>query len=646
MNWKTILNPFERYSEKELALTGILTLLLSVVLFWWLQQTNDGIYHIGPDPNLSFRQAIAEAITYTLLVSILLFIPGRIANPKTRVIDILNATLIHRIPLTLGIPLIRIPFIKNAFENIRQAYTNNTLHIPSASDLLIMLTVATLMLALFIYALILLVNGFKTAAHIKKPVYYFLFAAALIVSEIIYRSFLYPCLSTSLLFGQSIAGSWQGNLDISAGRTIPLVIHIEQSGDSLKAVMDSPAQGVKEIPVDRTAFDSNLLRFELHALKIQYAGALQGDSIAGTFTQAGYALPLVLRKNKNGNKPFYHRPQEPQPPFSYHTEAVGFKNTTQGNRLAGTLTTPTAGQDFPVVVMITGSGAQNRDEELFGHKPFLVIADYFANHGIGSLRLDDRGVGGSEKGKADPTSADFATDIHSAVEYLVQRGFKNTGLLGHSEGGVIAPIVATKNPNVKFMILMAGLGVTGAELNVQQIRLLNKVMGATDATAEKRAAETQVVVNAILKYRQPELGTELEKIYSRIFLPDSMQQNAREKNDFIRQQLSRASAPWFVFLTRYNPNDYLTCIKIPVLALNGSLDVQVAAKENLAGIKAGLEKAGNKNFEVKELPGLNHLFQEAGTGAPSEYAQIEQTMAPAVLELMTRWILKNAGTKH
>ncbi|MCF3109716.1 alpha/beta hydrolase [Niabella sp. CC-SYL272] len=453
-----------------------------------------------------------------------------------------------------------------------------------------------------------------------------------------YLFFFLTGLCPAWLFAQSVTGNWQGNLNLPNGILLPLVFHIEQSADSLRSTMDSPAQGAKGIPVGHTHFTNDTLQFEAHSLNIQYTGKLQNDSITGTFTQSGHAFPLVLKKSKDGNKPFYNRPQEPKPPFAYYSEDLYFKNEEQGNQLAGTLTTPEHKKDCPVVVLITGSGAQDRNEELFGHKPFLVIADYFARHGIGTLRLDDRGIGGSEKGKDGATSADFATDISSAVNYLAARGFRQIGLVGHSEGGMIAPITATKNKKVQFIISMAGPGIPIDSLMLSQLKASFKGL--------KNVSETDLNTSIRLAQKAYAVAKLYTGIHLKADLTDTLLQHFPQAPDMARAMAQTVSMPWFTYFIKFNPQDYIRQLKIPVLAINGSLDVQVDASENLAGWKTGLEKAGNRRTAIKELEGLNHLFQQAVTGTVAEYAQIEQTMAPEVLELMTGWILKNTVIKH
>ena len=282
--------------------------------------------------------------------------------------------------------------------------------------------------------------------------------------------------------------------------------------------------------------------------------------------------------------------------------------------------------------MITGSGAQDRNEEMFEHKPFLVIADYLAKKGIATLRLDDRGIGDSEKGEEDATSADFATDINSAVNYLVKNGYKNIGLIGHSEGGMIAPMVANRNKNVKFLILLAAPGIPIIELTLDQ----NKKLAESANLPQAAIDEVLSIKSKTFTYARNYNGKDFKADFTKYLQENYPNMSAQEREPYIAQM----SSPWFQYFIKFNPDDYLSKVKIPVLAVDGSLDLQVSAKENLAGIKKSLTKAGNKNFEIVEFEGLNHLFQTATTGNPSEYGQIEETFSPKVLDKISSWILQ------
>lgn len=445
----------------------------------------------------------------------------------------------------------------------------------------------------------------------------------------------------SNLFSQEIIGSWKGELEVP-GTKLPLIFNIRQNGTGLSTTMDSPMQGAKDMPTDNTSFINKELIVDAKKFGISYKGKLENETITGSFIQGGASLPLNLSRRKEGES-VLNRPQTPKPPFNYTIEEVSFTNPTDKNTLAGTLTTPSNKKDFPVVVLISGSGQQNRDSEIFGHKSFWVIADDFAKKGIGVLRVDDRGTGGSNGINMDVTTQNFAGDTNSAVEFLAQKGFKNIGLIGHSEGGIIAPMVASKNPKVKFVISMAGPGVPIEELMVLQANAIAKASGATEEELKSGEETNRKIYSLIKNYNGNNLTGEVQKLFASEIqkMPKEQQPDAMEIDKITLAEAKKVTISWYIYFLKINPDAYWSKLQIPVLALNGSKDLQVISKENLAGIKASLEKAKNKRFETLEYPNLNHLFQEAKTGTVEEYAQIEQTISPQVLDKMSSWILKN-----
>jgi pimeloyl-ACP methyl ester carboxylesterase len=388
--------------------------------------------------------------------------------------------------------------------------------------------------------------------------------------------------------------------------------------------------------------ESNL-SFKTSAAGIEYSGLVKDANINGTFKQNGREFPLSFGREKI-EKTVYKRPQEPKPPFSYISEEVTFLNVRDSIYLAGTLTMPSSGQGFPVVVLISGSGPQNRDEELLGHKPFLVLADHLTKNGIAVLRYDDRGVGKSKGNFGKATSADFATDVSAAVQYLKTRkeiDGKKIGLIGHSEGGMIAPMVAADTKDIGFIVLLAGTGVPGKDIIILQQQLIAKAEGVV---SEKDLAETAAFTEEIAKIVTSGKDEKTVSIEFIDFLkstwqklPDSSKKIYGTEAVFLMQS-AQMNTPWMRFFMAYDPATVLEKIRIPVLALNGSKDLQVWPAQNLPAIEKALKKAGNKKYTVKELPGLNHLFQECITGAPSEYEKIEMTIAPGVLDEINRWI--------
>jgi pimeloyl-ACP methyl ester carboxylesterase len=461
---------------------------------------------------------------------------------------------------------------------------------------------------------------------------------ALIAVIIIIPSFVLPQ-------EKGIEGFWLGSLKVS-GINLRIVFHITKAGEgSYKATMDSPDQGAKDIPVEKVTFADNKVKIEMPNIQGVYDGTLsaEGTKLNGTWTQAGRVFPLDLDKTE---KPVVlNRPQEPKPPFPYNSEDVSYVNKTEGDTLAGTFTFPKEGGPFAAVVMITGSGAQNRNEEVFGHKPFLVISDYLTRHGIAVLRFDDRGFGKSTGDYKSATSKDFATDVLAGVEYLKTRNEvnkKEIGLIGHSEGGLIAPMVAAKSSDVAFIVLMAGPGLPGDSILIMQAALISKAEGASQDDVAKAEVVNRKIYD-IIKNEPDSIKAhnEITAIFEKYYdsLPDSEKAKTGDKNTALKM-LSRIETPWFKYFIKYDPRPTLEKVKCPVLAIDGSKDLQVPPKEDLAAIKEALTKGGNKNFETIELKGLNHLFQTCTTGAPSEYNKIEETISPIALKTIGDWILK------
>ncbi len=447
-------------------------------------------------------------------------------------------------------------------------------------------------------------------------------------------------LMTGTLPAQEITGSWSGRISVS-GIKLRLVFHIQQSEQGLSATLDSPDQGAKGIPCDTVTFNPFALRIVMRSLGASYDAVLANDTLKGTFSQMGMKMPLDMVRNDTSGV-VSKRPQEPRPPFPYHTEEVTFVNPTDDITLAGTLTLPAKEGKYPVVVLISGSGPQNRDEELMGHKPFLVIADYLTRNGIGVLRYDDRGTAQSGGRFSTATSPDFSNDAEAAVEYLRTRHEVDSlriGLIGHSEGGVIAPMVAARNKRVSFIVMLAGVGVPGHELMKTQVEDIAKASGVPDSARKIGNDLMARLCDLILTCRDREhLSDSLTaclKQSVQAVLPDS----SPERQDlYIQSQARQMLSPWMQYFLRYDPAPTLRKVTCPVLALNGTKDTQVAAQSNLSAIRKALEEGGNIDVTVRELPGLNHLFQECTTGALSEYATIEQTFSPSALEIIVAWI--------
>ena len=449
---------------------------------------------------------------------------------------------------------------------------------------------------------------------------------------------------------EAIEGIWQGTLKVS-GMELRIVFKISQGPeDILTATMDSPDQGAKDIPIDEVIFENGNLRLEIKVAMGVFEGKLKDDnlSIEGEWKQSGQSFPLVLERVDEVVE--IRRPQEPKKPYPYQEEEVVYENKEAVVKLAGTLTIPGQEGPFPAVLLISGSGPQDRDETLFGHHPFLVLADYLTRHGIAVLRVDDRGISKSTGDFAQATSEDFASDVLAGIEYLKGRkGIdpKKIGLIGHSEGGIIAPMVAVQSSDVAFIILMAGTALTGEEILYLQAELINRAGGVSDeAIAKNRSLQEQLFT--VLKEEpddavaEKRLRTIFEDTISELELSQK-EKEAAEAN--AEAEIKSILSPWFRYFLTYDPSPTLIKVKCPVLAINGEKDLQVPPKENLAAIEAALKAGGNKNYTVKELSDLNHLFQTAQTGSPSEYAKIEETMSPTALKIMSDWILEQTEDK-
>ncbi|MBA2501573.1 MAG: alpha/beta fold hydrolase, partial [Pyrinomonadaceae bacterium] len=395
----------------------------------------------------------------------------------------------------------------------------------------------------------------------------------------------------------SLVAAWQGELD--AGIKLRLVLKVAQAADgSLTSTLDSLDQAATNLPVDTITLDGARVRFEMKRLGAVYEGTLSADKneIVGEWKQGATPLPLTFKRTA---KPLVlNRPQEPKKPYPYAEEEVAYENKTDGVRLAGTLTLPRSQKPVPAVVLITGSGAQDRNETVFGHKPFLVLADYLTRRGIAVLRIDDRGFGRSTGNFITATSENFVLDAAAGVEFLKTRkeiNPKQIGLVGHSEGGMIAPMLAAKSSDVAFIVLMAGPGLTGEEILYRQAVLILKASGATDeAVAKNRIGQERYFAvikgerdNTVAARRIREISTELEAGMT------EEQKKALRSSD---AQTQFMLSPWFRYFLTYDPRPNLRRVQIPVLAINGELDLQVPPKENLSAITEALKAGGNKDF--------------------------------------------------
>ncbi|GAB3193858.1 pimeloyl-ACP methyl ester carboxylesterase [Pontibacter aydingkolensis] len=450
---------------------------------------------------------------------------------------------------------------------------------------------------------------------------------------------------SSNLFAQqtsNVTGTWNGSLNIG-GAKLRLVFHISTTPEgNLTATMDSPDQGAKGIPVTSVRLAQDSLFLDIKAIGGSYTGKVTSpETIDGHLQQGGQRMHIPLIK---GEAEVAKRPQMPVKPYPYQETEVTIENKTAGIKLVGTLTLPHNKANVPAVILVTGSGPQDRDQTIMGHKPFLVLADYLTRQGIAVLRLDDRGVGKSGGNFATATTEDFATDAEAAYTYL--KSFKGVnakkiGLVGHSEGALVAAKVAAKHPDVAFVVLMAGNAVPGTELLVAQNEALLKMAGVPNEQLKKylqlRKAQFEIAATEADVFQAAESIKKLEQD-TKANLTEQEQKQLGLTPQSEQAVIAQISTPWYRHFLAYNPAPTLQKLKMPVLALNGTKDVQVPYQQNLPATEKALKAAGNKKYTIKEMPGLNHLFQTANTGGPAEYGQLEETLAPAALETMGNWI--------
>ncbi len=443
---------------------------------------------------------------------------------------------------------------------------------------------------------------------------------------------------------EKAVGNWSGKLDLP-GTKLEIIFKIAANEKGkLNTKMDVPAQGAKDLTVSETTLTNDSLKLSVAMIMGKFSGKFTSDSIIeGSWKQSGATFPLVLKKSKSVTE--IKRPQTPKEPFPYLSEDVEYINPESGFKLAGTLTLPENAKNCPAVVLISGSGAQDRDETIFGHKPFWVITDYLTRNGIAVLRVDDRGVGGSEKNTQEATSEDFAGDVLAGIEFLKTKNEidqQKIGLIGHSEGGIIAPMVANSSGDVAFVILLAGTGLNGERIIYKQVELLNRAAGMSEDQINEKL-KLQKDIYEILRNEKDSINR-LERLRE-VYTNNTFQTMSDDQKKAIDSQIMALNSNWFRFFLTYDPYPALVKLKCPVLALIGSKDLQVSPKENLASIEKALTEGGNTNFKTMEPEDLNHLFQTCKTGAFEEYAQIEETISPQVLKILSDWIV-NFGIKN
>jgi len=444
-------------------------------------------------------------------------------------------------------------------------------------------------------------------------------------------------------YENNIEGNWQGALTVGTNKVTLSFIIKKASKENYAVDLISSSQG-RKIEANSVKLRGDQLEIEFSNIGGKFDGEYQSSSqkIPGKWYQGGQAFDVVLVKTQKDIE--IKRPQEPHKPYPYVEEQVTYKNAKADITLAGTLTYPKEVIKSPAVILISGSGALDRNETVFGHQPFLVLADYLTKRGIAVLRVDDRGVGGSTGNYIKSTNIDFANDVISGINYLKHhQGIdqKMIGLIGHSEGGVIAPIVASLSSDVAFLVLMAGPGIPLEQILYKQAELIGRGEKLSEDLIAQETSLQRKMFYIIKEESDNDLAKfKLEKVISEALTNMKSQNLPIFSQGSIDAQIEFMLSPWFRDFLLYDPREALRKLKCPILAINGEKDLQVPSKENLSTIEKELKKSSNKNYEVKELPSLNHLFQTAQTGALSEYASIEETISPTVLKLIGDWILE------
>nr|AIF04117.1 hydrolase, alpha/beta fold family [uncultured marine group II/III euryarchaeote KM3_170_G02] len=447
-----------------------------------------------------------------------------------------------------------------------------------------------------------------------------------------------------------LVGSWHGELNLVVQKLrIGMKFNLNRDG-TFRGVLDSIDQNAFGIPLTTIERAGKQLRVEVESLGVVYTAqfSADGNQLAGTFKQNG--IPLSLTLSRVDRYPSLNRPQEPRGPLPYDEEDVSYRSPLHDLTLAGTLTIPRSSRPLAAVLLITGSGSQDRDESIAGHRPFLVIADALSRRGIAVLRVDDRGVGGSSAGATPATSVDLADDVLAGVKYLAARpeiDAARIGLIGHSEGGLIAPMVAARSDQVSMIVMLAGPGVPGTQILLTQGRLIGEAMKRPEWFLDWNQMVQRELFDAIAELPDP--AASREKIAGMIddWIARVPEQHAVTRDTLrtdLNRQLEMFNSPWFRYFLFHDPDPVLRRVPCPVLALFGERDLQVPAEENSAAVARALAAGRNRYATIATLDELNHLFQTCETGSPLEYSTIAETMNPAALEFMVDWVVQRSGS--
>lgn len=477
----------------------------------------------------------------------------------------------------------------------------------------------------------------------------------------------FTLVTTTAIFGQSLVGDWEGAA-IVQGTELPIIFHLSKNNvGNYSATFDSPKQQAFGIACGDVIVKEDSVIILIPVIKGSYAGRLSNGNrqLTGNMYQAAAALPVTLKKTGDiATIKELKRPQTPKPPYPYKSEDLVYTNADKSIQFGATFTVPLPepGVDYfrapiyPTVILITGSGKQDRDESVFGHKPFAVIADYLTHQGIAVLRVDDRDMGKTTGDFYSSTTSDFAKDIEAGIDYLKTRkdvDVDQIGLIGHSEGGVIAPMVASKRKDVKFIVLLAAPGIRILDMMEQQSADVMASKGLAKPDIDQYRPLYKNIVTAIINAKDSASASKkAREVFKKWQVGKSASsvknttgvETEKDIAAFVNAFLKQLAGPWFKQFMKMNPQEYLIKTNCPVLALNGEKDIQVEATSNLAGIRSALEKNKNKNFKVREIPGLNHLFQHCTACTTEEYGELEESFDTGTLKIIADWI-KTESTK-
>jgi pimeloyl-ACP methyl ester carboxylesterase len=467
---------------------------------------------------------------------------------------------------------------------------------------------------------------------------------------LIFLAFIGASPATTSPASADLMGHWEGSIALP-GTPLQVRVDLNFAGEKWSGTIDIPQQSATGLALDPVTVDGTSIRFAINGVPGDptFDGRLIAGKITGTFTQGPLNLPFSLGRGHAATLPASTtQPREVPAAKPYTEQEVSYSNGPI--HLAATLTIPSGTGPFPAVVLITGSGPQNRDEEILGHKPFQIIADHLARAGIASLRADDRGVGGSTGGSVDEaTTEELAGDTLAGIGFLKTQlsiSSDRIGLIGHSEGAIIAPLLASRSKDVAFIVMLAGTGVPGDEVWLKQREMIERADGVDEALIQLENKNAPELVNAI----ETGAGYAAINALARSQLAGQAQvlpkqrQPTTQQTDVNADLVTRAmTTRWFRFFLTYDPRPALRKVTVPVLVMNGDLDKQVSPDQNLTEIEKSLKEAGNPDVTVRLMPGLNHLFQKAKTGSPGEYATIQESFDEGALDAICDWIVGRYG---